>query len=102
MQLEELLDNLSLQVQDCFCIVEQIVEARTQVIIDAMNTRLEFFFAYQVTANQQMETNARLNEPLPIFPPLAPSPHCDEWGGIEDNAIFEFGGREEVYNEGLA
>lgn len=52
MRFEKLLDDLSLQVQDCLYTVEERVAARTQVHIDAMNARLESFFAYQVAVNQ--------------------------------------------------
>lgn len=58
MRVKEQLDDLSLQVQDCLHTMEERVAARTQISIDAMNTRLESFFAYPI--NQQLARNAQV------------------------------------------
>lgn len=90
MRVEEQLDDLSLQVQDCLHTVEEKVAKRKQVGIDAMNARLESFFAYQVAANQQLTRNAHIEEPLLIFPLPPPSPYAMS-DGIEGTAVSKFG-----------
>lgn len=52
LRVEEQLDDLSIEVQDCLYMIKEMVTTRTQASIKAMNARLESFFVYQVEVNQ--------------------------------------------------
>lgn len=64
------MDDLNLQLLDCVQTVEERVTERTRV--EAMNARLETFFAYQVIMNEQLAHNRQVKESLPTFPSPPP------------------------------
>lgn len=74
-RVEEEFDDLSIQVQGCLQTIKVKDVVKTKTSIQAMNKGLKSFFAYQVKVNRQLARNAKVDQPLPTFPPSPPSPN---------------------------